>query len=162
MKSHRIDQKTGFYVISDVRAIDGDAIEATIQLPFGALVRKRIRLKGWWAPELEGATRAEGLFCKEALQKFCGTNWLFIHCPSQRTDKFGRILAVLWTKDGPVEPEKVLGIWQLTEAQHKAQLDASRVKTQSIGGMMQEDAQSTSKGNVDANPTQSDWGNITP
>jgi endonuclease YncB( thermonuclease family) len=125
-KPHR--KVPGFYRISDVRAIDGDALDCVIHLPFGTLARKRARLKGWWAPELTGPHSAAGQECQRRLQEFVNGKQLFLHCPNERTDKYGRILGALMWSGAFVDPVSVLGLWQLTAAAHKAQLDESRRK----------------------------------
>lgn len=111
------------YPILDVRVIDGDALEATILLPFGVRHRARIRLKGWWADELEGEHSVSGHAAKHLLECFCAGRALWIFCPSERQDKYGRIIADLMEGQQIVTAPRVLGTYQLTEAEHKRRRD---------------------------------------
>jgi endonuclease YncB( thermonuclease family) len=120
----KMTDKPGIFPIRDVRVIDGDAIEAIIVLPFDALVQKRIRLRGWWADELDGPHAEAGQRAKSRLAAFVAANPLWIECPAQRLDKYGRVLAALISSGGPVDARAVLGDCQLTEREHKARRDA--------------------------------------
>lgn len=111
------------YPIRDIRVIDGDALEATIQLAFGAQVTKRIRLKGWWADELSGPWAASGKAAKDLLGTWVKDKALWILTPSQRMDRYGRVLACLLHHEKIVSPIDVLGSYQLTESEHKYRRD---------------------------------------
>jgi hypothetical protein len=127
----RIDKtvtRPEFYAILNPRVIDGDAIEATIQLPFGACVIKRIRLKGFWAPEMKGRTPDLAVKATNQLEDWILTRDLFIRCPSERYDKYGRVIAELWSSEGPADPKAILGACQLSREAHKEDLDFSRAK----------------------------------
>lgn len=128
MKSQKHTDRPGRFGLTDIRAIDGDAIEATIQLPFGALIRKRIRLRGWWAPEIGGDNDAAAKLCKEKLHTFLQQGGFSLNCPFPRTDKYGRVLGILEWNGYPLRPESVLGLWQMTEEAHKAALDKQRAQ----------------------------------
>jgi hypothetical protein len=138
------DQR-GVYPIRDVRVIDGDALDAVIVLPFEALIQKRIRLKGWWADELDGPYSESGRRAKARLEAFVKDRPLWIACGSIRCDKYGRVLADLI--DGPrlVVPKDVLGDCQLTERVHKQRRDelakiarATRAQIQRAAGTLDE------------------------
>ena len=111
------------YPLDDIRVIDGDTIEATIVLAFGTRVQKRIRLKGWWADEPVGIFASAGLAAKALLEKWCHQRILWLHSPSCRLDRYGRVVgSLIW--QGQIVPGKaVLGSFQLTEAEHKARRD---------------------------------------
>lgn len=117
------DQR-GVYAIRDVRVIDGDAIDAVICLPFDALIQKRIRLKGWWADELEGTHAEAGQRAAARLREFVKDRPLWIACGSVRLDKYGRVLADLVEGTAFVDPRAVLGDCQLTERVHKERRNA--------------------------------------
>lgn len=121
-----ITKTPGVYPLHDVRVIDGDAIEADIILPFGQKLRARIRLKGWWADELSGPYAAAGLAAKVKLATFCADNALWLHSPSERKDRYGRIIGSLISNRRIVIAGEVLGHLQLTEKEHKARRDEQR------------------------------------
>lgn len=114
----------GVYAIRDIRVIDGDAIEATIVLPFEALIRKRIRLRGWWADETEGAHAERGKLATARLAAFVAMGPLWIHAADERMDRYGRLLATLRDAQRIIIAQDVLGDCQLTEREHKARRDA--------------------------------------
>lgn len=113
----------GIYAIRDIRVIDGDAIEATIVLPFEALIRKRIRLRGWWADETEGAHAQRGLLAAARLTAFIAKGPLWIHAADERMDRYGRLLATLRDAQRIIVAAEILGDCQLTEREHKARRD---------------------------------------
>jgi len=92
------------YWATVVRVIDGDTVEADVQLGFRVSLRTTFRLRGIDAPELRGAERPEGLAAKEYLQRSIselthGTHELTIRTHKDRTGKYGRYLAELWIGD---------------------------------------------------------------
>lgn len=122
ISSKPTDQR-GVYAIRDVRVIDGDALDVVIVLPFDALINKRVRLKGWWADELEGPWAEAGHRAKARLEEFCKGKPLWIAAGSERCDKYGRVLADLVDGTKFVDPRAVLGDCQLTEREHKYRRD---------------------------------------
>jgi|HubBroStandDraft_1064217.scaffolds.fasta_scaffold12753_3 endonuclease YncB( thermonuclease family) len=119
-------QQQNLFPISHVRIIDGDTLEATIHLPFEQNLTTRIRLKGWWADELDGPYRGAGLVARFRLESFCDGKALWIQSTSGRKDKYGRIVATLWHSGRIVAGKEVLGDLQLTEATHKLHRDQAR------------------------------------
>ena len=126
MKINRTMVEQEFFPLLNPRVIDGDALEATIQLPFGACIIKRIRLKGFWAPEVTGRLSSAGLRASERLYEWIAVRELFIRCNHKRQDRYGRVIAELWSTEGPADPKEVLGDFQLTAEQHKLELDLIR------------------------------------
>lgn len=125
VKSYR--KTPDIYPLHSIRVIDGDAIEATIVLPFDQTLRARIRLKGWWADELDGPYAAQGRMAKAFLEVFVAGKALWLHAPSCRKDRYGRIIGHLMHGERIINPKDVLGHQQLTEAEHKLRRDqASR------------------------------------
>lgn len=114
------------YPITEVRVIDGDTIQARILLPFDQSVTKRIRLKGWWADEPVGLYAAAGSDAKLLLEKFCWGKALWLHAPSCRTDKYGRLVGHLMVGMEIVDPRAVLGALQLSERVHNEHRAASK------------------------------------
>ena len=93
------------YPITNIRVIDGDTIEADVDLGFRIRQRKVIRLAGIDAPELrskDAAEREKAKAAKAGLERVLLT-WqpseVLMH--STGLDKYGRSLAVIWICDGP-------------------------------------------------------------
>ena len=82
------------------RVIDGDTIDANIDLGFDVSVHKRIRLTGIDTPESRTRDLAEkklGLAAKERLKELCIGK---IQVKSLGKGKYGRILGIPYTEDG--------------------------------------------------------------
>ena len=84
--------------------IDGDTVDLLIDLGFGVHVKERCRLYGIDAPEMP---TAQGQAAKAYLESLIGaaTGELFVATrkmarkPKEKTDKYGRYLAVLYKGD---------------------------------------------------------------
>lgn len=111
------------FPLHHIRVVDGDTLEATVALPFDFSVVKRIRLKGWWADEPVGIYAQQGLCAKRLLEVFLEGKAIWLHAPSARLDKYGRIVGSILHGSEIVDPRKVLGNYQLTEKEHKARRD---------------------------------------
>ena len=89
------------YAAKLIEVIDGDTVDLLIDLGFGVHVRERCRLYGIDAPEMP--TEA-GKIAKAHLETLIGaaTGELFVATrkmprkPKEKTDKYGRYLAVLY------------------------------------------------------------------
>lgn len=126
MITRTIKKNPDVYPIENIRVIDGDAIECTILLPFAQMLRTRVRLKGWWADEMQGAHGWEGLQARTRLENWIKGKALWLRCQSERRDRYGRVIAHLMWHEQIVDPKEVLGPYQLTEEVHRQRLDASR------------------------------------
>ena len=92
------------YAAKLIEVIDGDTVDLLIDLGFGVHVKERCRLYGIDAPEMP--TEA-GKAAKARLESLIGavTGELFVATrkmtrkPKERTDKYGRYLAVLYKGD---------------------------------------------------------------
>lgn len=87
-----------------VRVIDGDTVEADIDLGFHISVRKTLRLSGINAPETRGTERPHGLAATRFLEQLIpdltgGSNELTVCTLKDATGKYGRCLAVLLAGD---------------------------------------------------------------
>jgi micrococcal nuclease len=83
------------------RVIDGDTINATIDLGFNMALKTNCRLAGINAPEMKGETYQEGAYSKAHLQMLLGLpSHLNVECTidSKSLDKYGRPLVVIWHK----------------------------------------------------------------
>ena len=99
--------RSGLYVyqLSNIRVIDGDTIDADIDLGFRITVRKRIRLYGIDAPEtrlqskiknLEDRKKEKslGLSAKARVSEICSTNSVYLE--SVKIGKYGRVVGNIY------------------------------------------------------------------
>ena len=81
------------------RVIDGDTIEARVDLGFDVFAVQRFRLYGINAPETKGESREDGRAATEYLRTLITTNAadsvLTIQTRKDKREKYGRYLAVL-------------------------------------------------------------------
>lgn len=85
-----------------IRVIDGDTIDAWIDLGFNITVRRRIRLWGINAPEtrtLDLEEKAEGKIAKARLEEMLNLNRGSFLIKSIGVDKYGRCLGELYIKE---------------------------------------------------------------
>lgn len=84
-----------------IRLIDGDTVEACIELGLGITVNRPCRIKDYDAPEITGPTRTAGLKAKDYLSEILRPGDKFwITQPPDRLDCYGRVLGHWWTFDG--------------------------------------------------------------
>ena len=89
------------YAAKLIEVIDGDTVDLLIDLGFGVHVKERCRLYGIDAPEMP---TAQGQAAKAYLESLLGAATGDLHVqtikmtrkPKERTDKYGRYLAVLY------------------------------------------------------------------
>jgi|TARA_R100000306_G_scaffold50817_1_gene47887 micrococcal nuclease len=92
------------------RVIDGDTVDASIDLGFKIMYADRIRLMGLDTPESRTANKREkvlGLASKARLKELLsqapvskrGAKWITLETTKAGTGKFGRILGTLWIED---------------------------------------------------------------
>jgi endonuclease YncB( thermonuclease family) len=112
--------------ITDARAIDGDTIEAVLHLPLEVMIKRRIRLKHFFAPEHAGSNPDAATAATRRLQEAMDGHEIHISCHGMKNDRYGRILAQLVIDGRPVEGGCVLGQLQLSLTEHKQDLDAAR------------------------------------
>ena len=94
------------------RVIDGDTVDADIDLGFNQFKRDRIRLMGIDTPESRTRNRDEkrlGLAAKARLKELVaaapvvkGKKQIFLQTSKEGKGKFGRILGTLWINDEDV------------------------------------------------------------
>jgi micrococcal nuclease len=85
-----------------IRIIDGDTIEAVIDLGFEIGTRKTIRLYGINAPETRGVLEEEkkaGIKCKDRLEALLEASKGEFKLISHGVGKFGRCLGELFVKN---------------------------------------------------------------
>ena len=86
------------YNATCTRVVDGDTIDAMIDLGFGVHVKKRIRLAGINAPESRTRDKKEkilGLAAKDRLKSMMNGADNMFELESQELGKFGRVLGKL-------------------------------------------------------------------
>lgn len=81
------------YSAALVRVIDADTVELSVDLGFRVSIRDTFRLKGINAPELN--TEA-GKTAKDYLKALIAGKTIEAETFKDKTDKYGRMLAVLW------------------------------------------------------------------
>lgn len=82
-----------------VRVVDGDTVDAMIDLGFDIQVKKRIRLAGINAPESRTRNKVEkklGLAAKERLIELIDGAANVFEIESKELGKYGRVLGVLY------------------------------------------------------------------
>ena len=88
-----------YYNATLVRVIDGDTVDAMIDLGFDIQVKKRIRLAGINAPESRTRNKVEkklGLAAKERLIELMEGAANVFELESKEVGKYGRILGVIY------------------------------------------------------------------
>ena len=97
------------YNASVLKVVDGDTIDAMIDLGFSVWVKKRIRLYGIDAPETRTRNleeKALGLASKARLKELLKDRKVKLETSKEGKGKFGRILATVWACDKKgIEPD---------------------------------------------------------
>ena len=86
------------YNATCTRVVDGDTVDAMIDLGFGVHVKKRIRLAGINAPESRTRDKQEkilGLAAKDRLKTIMDGADNYFELESQELGKYGRVLGIL-------------------------------------------------------------------
>ena len=83
------------------RVVDGDTIDAVIDLGFRIKTTQRLRLAGLNAPEVRGAERAKGLQTKQYIRRRIRENKNQILVETERAGKWGRWIATVYLSDCP-------------------------------------------------------------
>lgn len=85
------------YRCTITNVVDGDIIDAVVDLGFHLTAKLRLRLLGINSPEMYGAEKAEGRAAKEYVSsKVLGKE---VVISTQKSDVFGRWLAVVYIDD---------------------------------------------------------------
>ena len=91
------------YSLKDIRVIDGDTIEASIDLGFNIFLKHIIRLINIDAPSIRTLNEEEkkyGLRAKDKLQEYInsGTEVIVATQNPNKTEKFGRVLGEVYVQ----------------------------------------------------------------
>ena len=84
------------YRISQYRVVDGDTIEATIDLGFSTFRKEKLRLARINAPEIK--TDA-GPISKSHLSKILDGTTIHVQTMKDKEDRYGRYIAEVWVDD---------------------------------------------------------------
>ena len=98
------------YNATCIRVVDGDTIDAEIDLGFDIKVTKRIRLGGINAPESRTRNKVEkklGLAAKERLKEMMEGAANCFELESQEIGKFGRVIGEVWINDVNVNEDMI-------------------------------------------------------
>jgi micrococcal nuclease len=86
------------YYIDVLRVVDGDTIDAMVDLGFDIRIKKRIRFLEIDAPEtrtLDLEEKARGIICKERVIELLNANDNKAELISHGVGKYGRVLGVI-------------------------------------------------------------------
>ena len=99
-----------------VRVVDGDTVDADIDLGFSTYTRQRLRLAGINAPEVRGGERVEGEAAKQWLiDRLRNVDWVVtVETQKDRQGKYGRYLATLHDDRGDIN-------WAMVERSIRAE-----------------------------------------
>lgn len=111
---------------STCHAVDGDTIIAEINLGFHTTHSARIRLKGFYAPELDGRTPEQGIAARKTLQDALNGHQVTFPKRGARQDNYGRWLLELWIDGQPAIPEGTIWPYQMDERAHAEDLKAAK------------------------------------
>jgi|TARA_B110000467_G_C18334586_1_gene496339 micrococcal nuclease len=90
------------YKLSDIKVIDGDTIDATIDLGFSIQIRERIRLYGIDTPETRTRDLEEkkrGFAAKDRLEELIDDSVepIIVQTTYDQRGKFGRVIGTLYS-----------------------------------------------------------------
>ena len=97
-----LDNMEYIYKIRVLRVVDGDTIDAEIDLGFDISIQKRIRLHGINAPEVrtrDKKEKARGIKAKEYLESVVKYQNNILYLKSMDKGKYGRCIGILFEVD---------------------------------------------------------------
>ena len=97
-----------WYGATVLKVIDGDTVELMVDLGFNVHHKIRVRLYGVNAPESRTKDLAEkemGMRAKRYTQDWLtGHRWVFVNTIPDKSDKYGRVLARIFSSDQINDP----------------------------------------------------------
>ena len=97
-----------WYGAKPLKAIDGDTIDLMVDLGFSIHFKMRVRLYGINTPESRTKDLAEkelGMKAKKFTEDWLtGRDWVFVNTIPDKNDKYGRILAKIYSSDNIDDP----------------------------------------------------------
>jgi endonuclease YncB( thermonuclease family) len=92
-----------WYGASAISAVDGDTIDLMVDLGFDTHKKIRVRLFGVNTPESRTTNKEEkvlGLKAKQFTKDWLKANpWVFVNTIPDKNDKYGRVLAKIYSSD---------------------------------------------------------------
>lgn len=101
------------------RAIDGDTVDALISLPLKTATNRRLRLRGFFAPEMNGQTPDMAIAARDLLAAFLDSKRVWLRGWGMKEDKYGRLVVQIMDDEREVTGAEVLGALQMTEEAHR-------------------------------------------
>lgn len=90
------------------RVIDGDTVEAEIDLGFDCFYKSPVRLKGINAPELKGRTTTVGRLAKDYLFELLHSGPVTVTTELRKDkDKYGRVLGTFYANGRNINQEMI-------------------------------------------------------
>jgi len=106
------DLQQAFFFKADVVSVyDGDTITAEIRLPFNLSKRAKIRLAAIDAPEIRTRSKIEkeiGYRARDRVRELCGKRVWLESLDKGKEDKYGRVLANLYTYESKEDIAQLL------------------------------------------------------
>ena len=97
-----------WYGAKPLKAIDGDTIDLMVDLGFSIHFKMRVRLYGINTPESRTKDLAEkelGMKAKKFTEDWLtGRDWVFVNTIPDKNDKYGRVLARIYSSDKIDDP----------------------------------------------------------
>ena len=106
--------------IIECTVVDGDTLGCLLLGPLQMTTRHRVRLKDWYADERRGPRKVYGDQAAQRLEAWVKDKDLWLFCPEERFDRYGRLVARLWWHGRAITAPEVLGDLALTKAAHNA------------------------------------------
>jgi len=123
MSKKKIEQQYIYKAEVD-RVVDGDTVDVLLDLSFGVYRKVRIRANGIDTPESRTRNKAEkvlGLAAKKRMKVLCGKTIYVESLNGGKLDKYGRLLADMFTSDSRLDICKTL-----IEEGHAIKYDGSK------------------------------------
>lgn len=100
-----------WYGATPISAVDGDTIDLMVDLGFDTHKKIRVRLFGVNTPESRTTNKEEkalGLKAKQFTKDWLAENkWIFVNTIPDKNDKYGRVLAKIYSSDDISDPKTV-------------------------------------------------------
>jgi len=123
MSKKKIEQQYIYKAEVD-RVVDGDTVDVLLDLSFGVYRKVRLRANGIDTPESRTRNKAEkvlGLAAKKRMKDLCSKDIYIESLNGGKLDKYGRLLANMFTSDSRLDICKTL-----IEEGHAIKYDGSK------------------------------------
>ena len=110
MSKKKIEQQYIYKAEVD-RVVDGDTVDVLLDLSFGVYRKVRLRANGIDTPESRTRNKAEkvlGLAAKKRMKELCSKDIYIESLNGGKLDKYGRLLANMFTSDSRLNICKTL------------------------------------------------------